>query len=582
MNSWWQADSLRINAGFSCMDVRMEQMQLEKTDDAAAGSLAVNADRPWPAWLRTLLWAAVAVCLGRMFATMFSEMWARWFPAWSVPHLDLYDRIVGGESYYTHGPLVPLVSIVITLLLIRHVKIPVKPMPKFGGLVLGGSLLLHLAASLARVNFISGFALMGVLAGLVLVFWGGVALRRMWFPLAFLFFMVPLPEFTIADLNFHLKMAAAAVGVELANFFGVYCARSGNQVYLEGDKMLVVANVCNGLRTLISLLAFGALYAFICKLRGAWRVGLFVMSIGVALVANSLRILALLVVAHLWDEQAATGWFHDTSGMLIFVLAFLLMFGIEKAILGLRALLGRPAKLNDLFAGQLRTSEDEGQFSRLIAAAASRRGVVCLMVLALTAGGVWWVSRQSHGTLTSEVARQALPLTLTVDGLEFGSEDLELTEQEQIILETRDYLYRRFKSGGQWVDFSIIFSQDNRKGTHPPDLCLEGSGGNIVYKRDVIVRDVPGRGDVPSRELITRVGTQGVYVLYTYKCGNEYTNSFWWQQGMIWMNGLLHRNASGALIRVVVPMVDTDPEPARQRATAFMRAGVPHIDENLP
>jgi EpsI family protein len=204
------------------------------------------------------------------------------------------------------------------------------------------------------------------------------------------------------------------------------------------------------------------------------------------------------------------------------------------------------------------------------------------MILVLTAGGVWWVNQQTHGTLTSEVAKRALPTTLTIDGITFGSEDLELTETEQIILETRDYLYRRFTAGGQWVDFSIIFSQDNRKGTHPPDLCLEGSGGNIVYKRDLIVPDVPGRGNVPCRELITRAGSQGIYVLYTYKCGSEYTNSFWWQQGMIWMNGLLHRNASGALIRVVVPIADLDPEPARQRATAFMQAGVPHIDANLP
>jgi len=553
----------------------MEQVQLEKAGEASAGA----AGRPWPAWLTPALWAAIAVCLWRMFATMFREMWTRWFPAWHYTHLDLYDRIVGGESYYTHGPLVPIVSVIIALLLVRHVRVPVKPMPKFGALVLGGSLLLHLAASLARVNFISGFALIGVLAGLTLVFWGGMALRRLWFPLAFLFFMVPLPEFTIADLNFYLKMTAAAVGVELANFFGVYCSRSGNQVFLDDGKHLVVANVCNGLRTLISLLAFGALYAFICKLRGFWRVGLFVMSVGVALAANSLRILALLVVAHIWDEEAATGWFHDTSGMLIFVLAFLLMFGIEKAILGVRALLGRPAQLNDLFAGQLRTSDDQGQLSRLLAAVSSRRGVTCLVVLILSAGGVWWVNQQAPNTLTTEVAKQALPRTMTVDDVVFDSEDLRLTEQEQTILETRDYLYRRFKSGPQWVDFSIIFSQDNRKGTHPPDLCLEGSGGNIVYKRNVAVRDVPGRGDVLCRELIT---TQGIYVLYTYKCGLEYTNSFWRQQWVIWMNGLLRSNASGALIRIVVPIPDMDPEPARQRAMAFMQAGVPHIDTNLP
>jgi len=541
----------------------------------------------WPVWMKPLLWVAVIATLGRMFWTMFQAMWERWFPAWTSVHLGLYDRIVSGESYYTHGPLVPLVSVVIVLLLIRHVRVPVRPMPKFGAVVLGGSLLVHLAASFARVNFISGFAFIGVLCGLVLVFWGGTALRRLWFPIAFLFFMVPLPEFTIADLNFHLKMLSASAGVKLANALGIICARSGNVVTLPGEtlgefKQLVVANVCNGLRTLISLLAFGALYAYVCRLRGWWRVGLFSMSIGVALVANSIRILALLVVAHIWNEEAATGWFHDASGILIFVLAFLLMFGIEKAVLWIRVLVKRPAAFGGLFAGQLRTAEDEGQVSRLVAAIASRRGVACLMALVLVAGGIWWINRQVHNPYDSGMARQAMPVTMTIDGVHYDSHDIELTVQEQTILETKDYLCRRYTVGARMVEFSIIFSQDNRKGTHPPDLCLEGSGQDIVHKQDLVVSDVRGRGDVPVRELVTRSSTQNLYVLYTYKCGLEYTNSFWRQQWVIWTNGLLARNASGALIRVVVPMDELDIEQARKRASAFLREGVPHIDDNLP
>ncbi|MCL2701269.1 MAG: EpsI family protein [Phycisphaerae bacterium] len=566
----------------------VETVETQSDTAVVPATERLGADKPRPAWLTLAMWLAVVVCLHQMFATLFVEMWARWFPAWNTPGLDLYDRMVEGESYYTHGPLVPLVSLVIVGLMIRHVRILVKPMPVTGSLILGVSLLLHLASSLSRITFFSGIAFVGVLCGLVLIFWGGLALRRFWFPIVFLFFMVPLPGFTIADLNFHLKMAAAAIGVELANLFGVICARSGNEVFWgDSDKKLVVANVCNGLRTLISLLAFGALYAYICKLRGAWRVGLFAMSIGVALVANSLRILALLVVADIWDEEAATGWFHDTSGILIFVLAFLMMFGIEKAVFGIRELVGRPAKPADLFTGQLRTSEDEGQVSRLARAVVSRRGVACLVVLALMAGGAMWINRQVYTTYDENMTKNALPATLTVEGVEYDSYDIELSVLEQVILETKDYLCRRYfvkndsgLAGTRTVDFSIVFSQDNRRGTHPPDLCLEGGGLNIIHKQNLIVSNVPGRGDVPCRELVTS-GLDSLYVLYTYKCGHEYTNSFWKQQWVIWFNGLLDRNASGALIRVVIPLRDMDADQARQQAVAFMREGVPHLDRNL-
>jgi len=536
------------------------------------------------AWHALLLWLGIVAALTVMFYNTFREMWIRWFPAWRTAG-DLYHKITGGESYYTHGPLVPLVSLVIVLLLVRHVRIPVRPQRALGGIVLGLSLLLHLVACLARVNFVSGFAFIGVLCGLVLIFWGLEALKRLWFPIAFLIFMVPLPEVSIANLNFRLKMWASTIGVFLANLCGVMCERSGdwgNEVILSGDKRLVIANVCNGLRTLISLLAFGALYAYVCKLRGLWRVGLFLASIVVAVIANSVRILGLLIVADIWDEKVATGWFHDSSGILIFVLAFLLMFALEKAVLAIRAGLKRPAKIEPLFAGLLRTDQDEGQAGKLAMAVWRPSGMVSVVILGIAMGGTLWVSRSLPAVFDKQMAKKALPQQLSVAGAKWPGEDLELSQQEMDILETRDALVRQFRSAGTFVEISIIFSEDNRKGTHPPDLCLEGGGQDIVSKQNLEVTGVQNRGSVSCRELVTRQGQASMYYLYTYKCGREYTDSFYRQQWVVLLNGLLARNASGALIRVRTPVYGNDIVGARRRAVAFMQAGIPHIDTNLP
>jgi exosortase len=194
--------------------------------------------------------------------------------------------------------------------------------------------------------------------GLILLLWGWTALRRLWFPVLFLAFMVPLPEVTIAQLNFRLKMLAADWGVALANGLGVLVERNGNQVFLEGGKTLVIANVCNGLRTLISLLAFGTLYAYVCRLRGLWRLGLLAMTIPVAVASNSLRIVSLILVADAWDVRTATGWYHDTSGMLVFVLAFALMFGLERLVLWARQAAGRRrcTRYSTMFCAGPRTS----------------------------------------------------------------------------------------------------------------------------------------------------------------------------------------------------------------------------------
>ena len=543
---------------------------------------ATNSATNRPTRFLAAAWLLLAAGLVAAYANTFAEMWTRWFPAWRNANLGLYDRFVGGESYYTHGPLVPVVSLIMCILLIRHTRIPVAPRRILGGAVLIVSLVVHLAACFARVNFVSGFSLIGALAGLVLLLWGATALRRLWFPLALLAFMVPLPEVMIANLNLWLKMRAADVGVAGANLIGVVVERARerpNEVLLEGNKTLVIANVCNGLRTIISLLAFGAIYAYVSKLRGAWRLGLFAMSVPVAVVSNSIRIVSLIVVADVWDEKTATGWYHDTSGLLIYVLAFWLMFTIERLVLALRRMAGRPAVVLPLFHGVLRDPEDEDQWGRLARAVGSRAGWTAVFVLLAVAGVTWMVNTRVASTWSQEMAAKSMPRTIEVDGRRLYGFDLALDDNTLTILETTDYLYRRYEgAGAPAVSFCVIFSQDNRKGTHPPEVCL---GESVVASRNVVVRGVAGRGDVPCRLLLTTTDRRRECYLYVYKCGHEYTASFWKQQVIIFVNGLLHRNASGALIRVSTAVGD-DEEAARRRCAAMMAAAIPYLDAALP
>ncbi len=127
----------------------------------------------------------------------------------------------------------------------------------------------------------------------------------------------------------------------------------------------------------------------------------------------------------------------------------------------------------------------------------------------------------------------------------------------------------------------MIFSEDNRKGTHPPDVCLEGVGEEIIYKGEVTIDGLGEREPIVGRELIVQGNTTRQYFLYTYKCGGEYTDSFWQQQFTVFYNGLVDRNASGALIEVSTPVKGTVEE-ARKLCVAMLQAAVPHLDKNLP
>ncbi len=550
-----------------------------KTLDPTSGNQPIPPKTGRWAWAG---WLLAIAALAAAFAHTFGEMLIRWYPAWNRAGISsVYQGVTGGESYYTHGPLVPLVSIIILLLLVKKTKIAVRPRPLLGAIVLIASILIHIAASFARINFISGFAFIGILAGMVLALWGVGALRRLWFPLLFLTFMVPLPEVSIAQLNFRLKFIAADWGVSLVKLTGVLVERIGNRVFLEGDKSLVIANVCNGLRTLISVMAFGALYAYICTLRGLWKPVLFVMSVPVAVVSNAFRIASLILVAHIWDVDAATGWYHDFSGLMILVMAYLLMFGLEKLILRLYAVCGKPVERRPLMADCRRGPEDENQAGRLWDAMHSASGLMVVILLIVMAPLALRLQKQQPPLNMENMVSNVLPEQVQLAGDDWFGYDLEMDKKSLVILETEDAAYRRYVNPiAPDVDFCVVFSQDNRKGTHPPDLCLEGGGQEIVSKNTLLV-NVEGQEPVPCRELVAQSGAMQIYYLYTYKCGSRYTSSFWRQQMIIFKNGLLNRNAAGALIRVSTP-VGKNAEEARQRASAFMNMGISHLDKALP
>lgn len=543
-------------------------------------SLPAESHRP-SRWTTPLAWLLISAALAIGFANTFQEMWRRWFPRWHKTQLDLYTRITGGQSYYTHGPLVPLVSLLIAVMLIRHTRIRTRPARTAGFGVLSLSILIHLVGCLARVNFVSGFAFIGVVMGLILVIWGWEALRRLWFPVAFLLFMVPLPEVTIYGFNFRLKMVAASWGVSIASALGVAAERIGNRVLLEGGKDLVVANVCNGLRTLISLLGFGALYAYFCKLRGVWRLGLFAASLVVALLSNTIRIVSLIMVADIWDTETATGWFHEASGVMVFAIALAMMFGLERLILWVREVVGRPAKVTPLFADVRRSREDDTQWREMMAAAGKPRGWVTAAIMAAMAAGALWLNQTIPPFQNEQTAKAAVPAELEINGTRMYSYDFPLDELTKDVLETGDCLNRVYLAPNtRDIGFCIIFSRDNRKGTHPPDVCLAGAGEGIVAKGLVTVESIDGKRKAPCRELIVQTRQGRHYYLYTYKCGGNYTSSFWVQQYTIFVNGLLDRDASGALIRVST-VIDTTVEEARKRATDLLGAALPHMDEKL-
>jgi exosortase len=118
-----------------------------------------------------------------------------------------------------------------------------------------------------------------------------------------------------------LKQLAASGAVVVSNALGMLVERDGMSLFLP-TGVLRIENACSGMQSLISLLALGALFAYLAHGSFVKRTLLFLAAVPIALAVNVLRISALCVVGSATTIETASGFFHDASGFVLFGLGF--------------------------------------------------------------------------------------------------------------------------------------------------------------------------------------------------------------------------------------------------------------------
>ncbi len=246
--------------------------------------------------------------------------------AFHEPIIRMVDIWQAEDSYYSHGWLVPLVAI---FLIWRQRALYMADPPRVSYLGLG-ILLTGLATLVVSgwmvIYFTAGFGLILVLWGLGGFLFGPGALRRLVFPAFILTFMVPPPLQMINSISLKMKMLATAMAMRLLDFLGIVAVNDGQTIYL-GSAYVTVGDACSGLRSLISLIFLGVLFAYFSPLTFPRRVVLFFASAPIAILSNMLRVAGLSLVAYFWGTEAVSGPIHDISGYMIFVVAFFMLYG---------------------------------------------------------------------------------------------------------------------------------------------------------------------------------------------------------------------------------------------------------------
>ena len=240
------------------------------------------------------------------------------------------------NPYYGHGFLILPVS---AFIIWWKRKELVRGEPVSLGiplLVLG--LALYIWGFLWRIRPLCAFSLLPVLFGLTLYFRGKRCARTLAFPICFLVFMIPLP-FLNGLLPF-LQSLATHWSAAIVGAVGIPVAVTGAEIHLP-HSAFVIGLPCSGMSTLISLLALAALLAYILKGRTYKRVVLFLLAFPIAILANLIRVVSLLLIGNHWGAEVAMTYFHHYSS-LVFYLVALLLLGLIARLLGCH--IPRPVK----------------------------------------------------------------------------------------------------------------------------------------------------------------------------------------------------------------------------------------------
>ena len=224
---------------------------------------------------------------------------------------------------YGHGYLIPVLSVYfIWLKRFELFNAEIKPfywsMPVIVGLGF-----IWLIGEISYTNVIQQFAIFLLPFFASLLVFGLQVTRILAFPLLFLIFCVPFGEGLIPVL----QVITAEITIYFIKLIGL-------PVYVDGlfitltSGIFEVAKACSGISYLIASLAVGSFYAFITYKSAKKRILFMLFSLFVPIVANGLRALIIVLLAHYSDLAIATGFDHLVYGWIFFGLIIFIMFSV--------------------------------------------------------------------------------------------------------------------------------------------------------------------------------------------------------------------------------------------------------------
>ena len=288
------------------------------------------------------LWQGLAISFAIAFtyATVLAKLANDWW----------YDE------NYSHGLLIPfIIGYILWVQRDKLATVPVRSSLLWGGVAVVCALFALWAGIAGAELYTQRLSLILILAGIIVYFWGFKLLQWLLVPLGLLFLAMPIPAIIFNKIAFPLQLFASRCAVWSMSLLGIPVLRQGNIIELKplnsfDTKKLEVVEACSGIRSLMTLVTLAVVFAYFThtpdpndpgsgkrfgwlKSYWFWRSVIIVASaVPIAILTNAFRVSGTGVLAHYYGTAVADGFFHTFSGWAIYIVAFILLFGIGMII----------------------------------------------------------------------------------------------------------------------------------------------------------------------------------------------------------------------------------------------------------
>ncbi|MDH5644783.1 MAG: VPLPA-CTERM-specific exosortase XrtD, partial [Candidatus Heimdallarchaeota archaeon] len=405
---------------------------------------------------------------------------------------------------------------------------------------------------------------------------GREGMREIWPAFLLLFFTIPLPAVIFQQLSQSLQLISSQIGVYIIRLFDISVYLEGNVIDLGAYKLQVV-EACSGLRYLFPLMTLGFIAAYIYKASLWKKIIIFLSTIPITVVLNSIRIGIIGVLVEYWGQSMAEGFLHDFEGWVVFMACtFIVVF--EMWLLSKFG--SNRIQFSDAFNMDLpeEKPKDYTEHVRPI----PQSFVASLFIVIIVFIASFAISERE----VVKVERKTFyDFPLKIDGWTGKKDNIESMYID--ILKLDDYFIGNYSDDNQnYINLYIAYYSDQRKGAsiHSPSACIPGGGWAINSNTEKLITDVNSSiNEFKVNRLIIKLHDQTQLVYYWFKLQDNYITDEYLLKGHLFLGALTKNRSDGALIRLTTMLRPHENiESADDRLTEMTKKVSSHLGEYVP